>query len=207
MNLAIVTRACVALMLVFFAGETSARYVQSDPIGLRGGLSTFGYVEGDPTGFVDPMGLQRGPPRVIPPSPWAPPPLSSAPYTPIRVYSGSVNTCGICMEIWYSASVPNRSRGGDRRDANQELLDALSLSAQLRARLARGCNGCDPESHMTGGAGGSANPRNPPEMEWHHPIGQPNTVWLVRRCDHRNSLFGLHGPGGNGGWYEVGPIR
>lgn len=39
---------------------TTGRYIQSDPIGLRGGLSTYGYAYQNPLIYVDPLGLYAG---------------------------------------------------------------------------------------------------------------------------------------------------
>lgn len=45
----------------------SGRFVTSDPLGLQGGISTYGYVKGNPLASVDPDGMQAVP--LLPPPP------------------------------------------------------------------------------------------------------------------------------------------
>ena len=69
----------------------TGRYIESDPVGLEGGLSTYSYANGDPLDAVDPSGLSHFFPGcnsggchapAPAPGPWSPNPGGSAPSRP-----------------------------------------------------------------------------------------------------------------------------
>lgn len=181
------------------------RYVESDPLGLGGGLlDTYAYTAGDPIDYFDQDGtggmeVDEGNERDELPFEQPLLPISRQQnFTPVYSFNDdSETTCGRCLTVYYIANVEGGSRSTHRNQANRQLYEFLTgpngpLNYRYIARDMEGPNGL----------------RNPRGFEWHHPLGSPDTLWLVTTCQHRGDIWQelLH-PEGFGGFhqYYAGP--
>jgi hypothetical protein len=103
-------------------------------------------------------------------------------------------------EVLSQQPITGTTRAAHRASANGAFYEQLEANPDL-ARYFSSELGTDVMAHMASGKGPSL--LNPPGSAWHHPVGNPTVMQLLRKSEHSNPLLRplLHpGPNRTGGF-------
>lgn len=107
---------------------------------------------------------------------------------------------GSKYEVLAEATIKGTTRDAHRRSANKVLADRLTKNPNVAAVLSKKL-GKDALAHMKSGKGAY---RNPPDAVWHHPVGSPEKMQLLRTAVHDDpGLQSVLHPGGSGGFADL----